>query len=175
MKRYILTGAPGSGKTVLLRALGVAGYEVIEEAATDVIAAEQSRGVAEPWTDPSFIDAVVQLQKSRLDRCVAQRVQFHDRSAFCSAALAQYLGFPQSTLLQKELERLHSEATFEKRVFFVENLGFITPTEARRISFEESLRFEQIHKDVYIAHGFELVTVRPAPIEERVSQITSCL
>jgi len=38
MKRYILTGTPGAGKTVLLRALELRGYVVIEESATDFIA-----------------------------------------------------------------------------------------------------------------------------------------
>jgi predicted ATPase len=38
MKRYILTGAPGAGKTAILRALERNGRVVIEEAATDVIA-----------------------------------------------------------------------------------------------------------------------------------------
>ena len=37
MPRYILTGAPGAGKTAVLRLLEVSGYTVVEEAATDVI------------------------------------------------------------------------------------------------------------------------------------------
>ena len=40
MKRYILTGTPGSGKTSLLHELKSQGYSVVEEAATDVIALE---------------------------------------------------------------------------------------------------------------------------------------
>ena len=53
MKRYILTGTPGSGKTTLLHALKHNGYEVIEEAATDVIALAHSKGILEPWADQS--------------------------------------------------------------------------------------------------------------------------
>ena len=41
MHRYILTGAPGAWKTVLLRALERAGHAVVEEAATDLIALAQ--------------------------------------------------------------------------------------------------------------------------------------
>ncbi len=37
--RVVLTGAPGSGKTTLLDALRLRGHAVVEEAATDVIAA----------------------------------------------------------------------------------------------------------------------------------------
>lgn len=45
---YILTGAPGSGKTAVLRLLETLGYAVVEEAATDVIALGQAMGRAEP-------------------------------------------------------------------------------------------------------------------------------
>jgi len=69
MQRFILTGAPGSGKTSILRILAARGYPVIAEAATDVISAEQARGVDEPWQDPAFIDKIIELQRSRqLDR-----------------------------------------------------------------------------------------------------------
>jgi len=43
MKRFILTGTPGSGKTAILRQLEMEGYGVVEEAATDVIALDRRR------------------------------------------------------------------------------------------------------------------------------------
>ena len=43
MRRYILTGAPGAGKTAILRQLELDGFSVVEEAATDVIAAAQAQ------------------------------------------------------------------------------------------------------------------------------------
>ena len=56
MRRFIITGAPGAGKTAIIRQLELDGFGVVEEAATDVIAAAQARGISKPWTDPSFID-----------------------------------------------------------------------------------------------------------------------
>ena len=44
MKRYILTGTAGSGKTSIIQELKSKGYAVVEEAATDVIALEQVNG-----------------------------------------------------------------------------------------------------------------------------------
>jgi predicted ATPase len=55
MRRFIITGAPGAGKTAIIRQLELDGFSVVEEAATDVIAAAQARGTAQPWTHPSFI------------------------------------------------------------------------------------------------------------------------
>lgn len=175
MKRFILTGAPGSGKTEIIRQLELDGFSVVEEAATDVIAAAQQRGIAEPWKDPSFVDEIAMLQRDRQlsDSHEQVSVQFHDRSAVCTAALATYLGYPISSVLAAELERIQSEAIFENHVFFIRNLGFIQNTDARRISFEETLRFEKVHEETYRAHGFELIEIAPGPVEERVTKIKS--
>lgn len=173
MKRFILTGTPGSGKTAILRQLEIDGFSVVEEAATDVIALSQALGVAEPWTHVSFIDTIAHLQRQRQIRASRDlgEVQFHDRSAICTAALATYLGFPFTTLLELELDRIKTESVFQKQAFFIRNLGFISPTEARRISFEEALRFERIHEETYLNFGFEIAPVEPATLAERVEQI----
>jgi predicted ATPase len=177
VKRFIVTGTPGAGKTAIIRQLEHDGFSVVEEAATDVIALEQARGIAEPWTHPSFIDAVANLQKQRQMRAASDgcEVQFHDRSVVCTAALATYLAHPVSAVFSRELERIQIEAIYERRVFFVRSLGFVTPSEARRISFEEALRFERIHEETYRNFGFEIFSVEPASVEERVSAIKAAI
>jgi predicted ATPase len=173
MRRFIITGAPGAGKTAIIRQLELDGFSVVEEAATDVIAAAQAQGTLQPWTHPSFIDVIATLQRDRQIRASYQpdEVQFHDRCAVCTAALATYLGYPFSPVLAGELERVKKEAIYQNRVFFIRNLGFITPTEARRISFVETVCFEKIHEETYRDFGFELVSVEPASLAERVSFI----
>src|SRR5205814_5562321 len=129
MRRFIITGAPGAGKTAIIRQLELDGFSVVEEAATDVIAAAHAQGTVEFWRHPSFIDAIAHVQ----------------------------------------------EATYQNRVFFNRNLGFITPTEARRISFEETVRFEKIHEETYRDFGFELVSIEPGSLVERVSIIKAAI
>src|SRR6266436_7277546 len=109
MKRFILTGTSGAGKTAILRQLEMDGFSVVEEAATDVIVLQQAQGVTEPWTRSSFIDSIVDLQRQRQVRASYapeevqfnevqfnevqfnevqfSEVQFHDRSVICTAAL----------------------------------------------------------------------------------------
>ncbi len=173
MRRFIITGAPGAGKTAVIRQLELDGFGVVEEAATDVIAAAQALGRAEPRTHPSFLDEVARLQRDRQVRGshLPDEIQFHDRCAVCTAALARYLGFPYSDFLESELRRVRREGIYQERVFFVRNLGFVTATDARRISYEETVRFEKIHEEVYREFGFELVAVEPGSVRERVRRI----
>jgi predicted ATPase len=170
MRRFIITGAPGAGKTAIIRQLELDGFSVVEEAATDVIAAAHARGTDELWRHPSFIDAIANLQKERQIRASNQpdEIQFHDRSVVCTAALAVWLGYPYSPFLTGELERVKKEGIYQSRVFFIRNLGFVKPTEARRISFEDTVRFEKVHEETYRDFGFELISVEPASLAERV-------
>lgn len=111
--RYVLTGAPGAGKTVLLHALAARGWPVIEEAATDVIAALQADGIDQPWTREDFSDRIVALQQQRQQVTPADTaVQIYDRSPLCTLALARYLDRPVSPALRAELNRTASCRSF---------------------------------------------------------------
>jgi predicted ATPase len=215
--RFVLTGAPGAGKTTIAGGLARLGYRVIPEAATDVIAGLLADGEDETSLGLTFPDVVVELQRTRQlaasppedapgrqpatpapevppgrqqgappppdpsgrrrdtpgDRSPADppaiRAHVYDRSPLCTLALARYLGMPVSPVLAAEVDRVVREGVYDRRVLFVRLLGFVTPTAARRITYQQSLVFERHHEDVYRTHGFELVEVPPAPVAERVA------
>jgi predicted ATPase len=171
MKRYIITGTPGSGKTALIRAIEMQGDFVVEEAATDVIEHEQNMGKSEPWQQPKFLDRIINLQKQRQiqAKLATSAIQFYDRSPICTYALAIYLGFEVSAKILEEVHR--SYEVYEKQVFFIENLGFCKPTNARKISYKEALVFEQIHRAAYAKFGYHCIKIEPAPISKRVANI----
>jgi predicted ATPase len=74
-------------------------------------------------------------------------------------------------LLASEISRVVGEGTYETTVFFIRNQGFVQPTPARRISFEESLVFERLHEEAYRNLGFHLVDVPAGPLADRVALI----
>jgi predicted ATPase len=173
VKRYILTGTPGAGKTTLLRLLAERGYATVPEAATWLIERELARNGRESWTHEEFIDRIVALQRRRQVRPAppGATVQFFDRSPVCTHALCIHLGCKPSALLLAELDRITRGAVYQPQVLFLGNLGFCEPTAARRITFEQSLVFEQIHRDSYLAFGYELIDIPAAPAAERVQTV----
>jgi len=174
MPAYILTGAPGAGKTAVLRLLETLGHPVVEEAATDVIALSNALGQAEPWRDPGFIDKVVALQRQRESAARAAAgaaVAFFDRSPVCTLALSRFLDLPAPPLLAGEVGRILAEGTYEMTAFFLRNQGFIQRTAARRISFADSLAFEQVHEQTYRDLGFQLIDVPAGPLAERAALV----
>jgi predicted ATPase len=173
MRRFILTGAPGAGKTAILRALELAGHPVIEEAATDVIALEQANGRSEPWRAPGFIDAIVRLQKQRQLQAgkIGGAALLFDRSPVCTMALARFLGFPASGALKDELERIDRDRIYERRVFVIQSLSFMINTDARRISLEDAVRFGRLHEEAYLELGYELVRIAPGPVPGRAAEV----
>lgn len=169
MPGYILTGAPGAGKTAVLRLLEVRGYLVVEEAATDVIALSNALGQEEPWRDPAFTDKIIELQRQRQDAALQApaAVVFFDRSPVCTLALSRYLGQEPSSRLASEVDRVIAQGIYARTVFFIRNQGFVQPTSARRIRWEDSLVFEQVHEQVYRDLGFQLCEVPAGPLKRR--------
>ncbi len=170
MRRFILTGAPGAGKTTLIHALAARGHAVTREAATDVNVQMIEAGVAHPIDEPDFIDRIVAMQIARREAAVGE-LQMHDRSTICTLALCRFCSLPEPASLTDDLALIARDGLYERRVFFVQNLGFMTPTAVRRISFEDSLRFEAIHEEVYRELGYELIMVPRASLDERVAMI----
>lgn len=171
MNRYILTGTPGSGKTSIIRFLKMHGYCTVEEAATDIIYIEQTQGNKEPWVHPGFIDQIIDLQKQRQMTATTGKIQFYDRSPVCTYALSKYLGYEPSIKLLAEIKRIKRLKIYRKEVFFIENLGFCEPSKARKITFAEALRFEQIHKESYKSFGYKCIKIPPLSITERTKII----
>jgi predicted ATPase len=89
----------------------------------------------------------------------------------CTLALARLKHYPVSPVLAAELDRITTQAVYDRRVLFIDHLGFITRTPVRRIELDEALHFEQLHRDAYRELGYDLIPIPPAPPAERAAQI----
>jgi predicted ATPase len=121
-RRFIITGAPGAGKTAIVRQLELDGFGVVEEAATN------SGGIHRLSMQSAGCKGIVRFKR------------------------------PSSRMR-----------------FSFTTVGFVTATEARRITFEETVRFEKVHEEIYRDFGFELIPVEPGNLLERVSIIKAAI
>lgn len=174
MSRYIVTGTPGAGKTVLIEELARRGYASVPGAATAVIAEMSADGTDEHWLADDFVDRIVRRQHADLSRETA-RVVLHDRSVFCTLALCRHLGREVPASLIREIDEVLHGNVFERTAFLVRPLGFVVPTEARRITYEQSLAFEVWHQRTYAEYGFRLIDVPLGTVEQRADLVESVL
>jgi predicted ATPase len=66
---------------------------------------------------------------------------------------------------------MRNERVYRPEVFFIRSLGFVTPTEARRISLADSIRFGDLHERAYVAHGFNVIHIDSGPPVQRAESI----
>jgi len=72
------------------------------------------------------------------------------------------------TIALDEIDCCLKFGIYQNKLFFFENLRFIEHTDARKISFEDAIVFEQIHLDVYKEFGFEIIMVpKRLTVEQR--------
>ena len=173
MINYILTGAPGSGKTTLLNKLKTLQYAVVAESATDIIAQQQENGIPRPWEHTSFIEHITTLQMNRQQAANKsyKSTTFFDRSPICTYALCTFLKYTPPQLLLNEIKRICDFNIYNNNAFFIENLGHVEQTSARRINFKDALLFEQMHKDAYEKFGFNLIGIHKDTAENRIKKI----
>ena len=173
MKKYVLTGAPSSGKSSILLALEKEfNYLIIREAAEDLIKFYQANGIKEPWLLEEFQDELLKLQLQRelsVENNKAYKEVFIDRGIVDGLAYYQFDKKELSSLMKLALENLKQKPY--KKVFLIEKLGTYQKTKVRKESQEEADFLEKLQEKNYQDQGYEVIRIKSAPIKERVKEI----
>ncbi|MFC1845668.1 AAA family ATPase [Candidatus Dependentiae bacterium] len=170
MKKIVLTGGPGSGKTSILLALENRAEYVVREAATDWIMYRQACGIVQPWQEEDFQLNIMRLQNLREQRIEDKAARiFLDRSCLDGLAYED----PESTRYKKIAQtaaNLHYDL-----VFLVEPLDFTKKTVVRRESRNEAQQLNDKIESVYRQAGYNPIPVPNGPLEKRVELILTTL
>jgi predicted ATPase len=166
MRKYVLTGGPGSGKSSIILALEQRGEYVIREAAEDYIKLRQAQGTPTPWKEADFQQKILDLQVQRESRInpAASRV-FIDRGIHDGLA---YAGQDTETY-NRILE--HTFAVNYEKIFLVELLDDVNTTAVRRENTEQAKFLEKLLYMTYWNAGYDPMMIVPNPLDKRVEDI----
>ncbi|MEM9896755.1 MAG: AAA family ATPase [Bacteroidota bacterium] len=164
IKKYIITGAPGTGKTTLIHALEKH-YLCMHEVSRKVIAQEQqSKREGTPWQDLSrfatlFYEYFIRTLKNNPQALIT------DRSLLDLAAyhLVEGMSIPAY------IDEFPYHETFQRKVFFNPTWQEIYRVdEQRQQTFEYCIELEKALKKTYVAKKFQLDLLPKDTVAHRV-------
>jgi len=162
---YIITGAPGSGKTALIKHLASLGYTIIPEAARNLIDVEIKKGktIKEIRSDEGeFQKKVFRIKVKTENKISPQHITFIDGGAIPSSiAYYQISGLDPAPVIEETKKRKY------KGVFFLEQLPF-KKDYARVENKKTANDLNQLLYKTYLDLGYDAIRIPPTSIKERV-------
>ena len=171
-QKYIITGAPGTGKTSIINALKKRGYSCVEENSREVIAEQIiNRGEILPWKNQiAFENLISRKRAKKYESITKDEIYFFDRSTIDCIA---YLKVNNLEPSEEILEAIKT-CKFNSNVFYTPIWKEIYTNDSERK--EDIITAKNIEKALlttYQSFGYTLVEVPKLPVNKRAAFILS--
>ncbi|MEQ9814817.1 MAG: AAA family ATPase [Azospirillaceae bacterium] len=164
-RRFVLTGAPGSGKSSVLAALAADGVATVAEPARQVLAQQRATGGdGVPDRDPGrFVDLMLARAVSAYDAAAGKSPVIFDRGVPDLFAYAEWYGLDTAAIAEAA-----ARCRYEAPVFVAPDWPAIYRTDDERtMRFEEACRFGDSLRRAYRHCGYDLVDLPRADVATR--------
>jgi predicted ATPase len=166
-RRHILTGAPGTGKTAVLRAMP-ADVVVVEEPAREVLAEQRAAGrrLANQGDEDRFVDLLLHRSIEKFETAAGlDATVLFDRGIPDCIAYAAYLGADMGPSLGASHRH-----RYEVPVLLLTPWEEIYRTDDERtMNFQDVLAFDRAVRAAYRTAGYEVVEVPKASKDDRAA------
>lgn len=168
--RYVLTGAPGTGKTAVVAALSGVVATVLEPAR--LVIAEHAAATGEPTLDGRpelFVERLIDRSLSDFDAVPDGRATLFDRGAPDCAAYAAAFGLDPEPVLERV-----AAARYDTPVFVAPPWEAIyTTDELRHATFDQVVAFDAHVRWAYERLEYETIDLPRASPEDRATFIVA--
>ena len=172
IQKYIISGAPGTGKTTIINALKKKDYYCVEEISRELIAEQIFiGGNILPWKDQiAFENKIAQKRYKQYLDSPENCICFFDRSSVdCIAYLNN--NKLEST---SQINQIIKNCIFNKTVFYTPIWEEIYKNDSeRQESFDQSIKIDKHLKDSYIKFGYTIIEIPKTTLDKRVNFILS--
>ena len=171
-QKYIITGAPGTGKTSIINELNNRGFNCIRETSREIISEQIAKGgEILPWKNQiAFENKIANMRTKQYLKSTKKSVYFFDRSAIdCIAYLRLNNIQPTSEIIQAV-----KKCTFNKTAFYTPIWEEIyTNDNERKEKLDQAKKIEIHLLYTYKKKGYKLIEVPRNSIINRTDFILS--
>ena len=164
---YVITGAPCSGKTTVIRALEQLGYPVVHEVARAYIDKELKKGksIAKIKSDILLFERHILYKKIEIEKSLSK-----DATVFLDRGVPDSIGYYILEGLYPDEPIKKSKQTRYKKIFFFERIPF-EKDPVRSEDGKIASRIDGLLKESYRMLDYEIVIIPLMTVNERVSFI----
>ena len=171
-QRYVITGAPGTGKTAIINALKERGYSCVDENSREIIAEQIiNGGEILPWKNQIAFENLISSKRAKQYASIPKNeIYFFDRSAIDCIAYLKANNLETST----EILEVIKNCEFNSNVFYTPIWEEIYKNDTqRKEDMESAITIEKVLITTYKSFGYTLIEIPKLTTEERVNFILS--